>query len=226
VLVWTCLHHRELSCTWMWGQSYACTCLDKRILCWSGYVYTIGAWAASRGYLHHRGQSCTCTCLDKRILCWSGHVYTIGAWTYLHHRARAAPVMSGQKDSVLVWTCLHHGGLSCAWMWGQSYACTCLDKRILCWSGYVYTIGAWAAPGRHLHHKGQSCTCTCLDNRILCWSEHVYTIEAWAAPEHISITESFAASGCVFTTEAFAAPRRVNKTAAWAAGAGLDMSTQ
>ncbi len=56
---------------------------------------------------------------QEPVLVWTMNMSTpLGLscnWTYLHHRARAAPVMSGQKDSVLVWTCPHHWGLSCTW---------------------------------------------------------------------------------------------------------------
>jgi hypothetical protein len=114
---------------------------------------------------------------------------------------------------------VHHWGLSFNWTYlhQRAKAATVLvwTKRILCCSGHVYTIGAWAAPERVCLHyrlicctsgcqqnRGLTCTWTCLNNRSLCWSCHVYIKGSWAAPGH------------VYTTEAFAAPRRVNKKAA------------
>ncbi len=98
----------------------------------------------------------TWTCLGNRSVC-TCHVLTTGFFAGLGMSTPEGPELHLEEIyttgpelhlscldkrilHVLVWTCLHHSGLSCT--------CTCLDKRILCWSGYVHTIGVWAAPGR------------------------------------------------------------------------------
>ncbi len=91
----------------------------------------------------------------------------------------------------------------------HEYTWTCLGKRILCWSRHVYTIGAWAAPGR-IYTTGPELHLPCLDKRILCWSGYVYTIGTWAAPGGY-LHHKGQSCTCLVWTKGFCA--------------GLDMST-